>query len=105
MESIEAGNAGQAPVETSAPALVAFVRAIGLKKGDVQRLTLTAPDGSTLAENAANPLDADKAQAMLFVGKRRSLPGWAPGTYRATYEVDRGGITALTETFTANISP
>ena len=92
-------------MDTAAPALVAFVRAIGLRKGDVQRLKVTAPDGGTIVENAAAPLDRDKAQAMVFAGKRRPPSGWQPGTYSATYEVDRDGATALKETFSAALPP
>lgn len=105
MEEIEKGDAGSAAVAAKAPALVVFARAIGLKKGDVQRLKLTAPDGNTIVENAAAPLDRDKAQAMVFAGKKTPGGGWQPGTYSATYEVDRGGATALKQTFTGTVAP
>jgi hypothetical protein len=89
------GNTGLA----GAPALVAFVRAIGLKTGDVQRLSLQAPDGRPIADQTATPLDRDKAQVMLFVGRKRPDAGWPAGTYRASYTVTQNGRIALEETF------
>ena len=71
--------------------LVAFVQAIGLAAGDVQRLTLRAPDGSILADSPAAPLDRDKAQTILFVGKKAPAQGWPAGVYRADYSLVRAG--------------
>jgi hypothetical protein len=105
MEAIESGAARAASVTPAAPALVAYVRAIGLKAGDVQRLTLTAPDGTVLAENEAPPLDRDKAQWMMFAGLRRPAAGWRPGLYRAAYSVERAGKPALRHEFTLELKP
>ena len=44
MQQIEAGEAGHVPFAAAAPVLVAFVRAIGLKAGDAQRLSIGGPD-------------------------------------------------------------
>ncbi len=98
MEGIEAGSIPAIDLAT-APALVAYVRAIGLQGGDVQEFSLTGPDG-VLAENTADPLDRDKAQWMLFIGKRRPAEGWAEGPYEARYRVIRDGEIALEEVFT-----
>jgi hypothetical protein len=105
MEVIESGDAARRRLEASAPAVVAFARAIGLKEGDVQRLKVLAPDGSVIAESAAPPLDNNKAQVMIFAGRKRPKSGWPAGTYSATYEVTRGGATALQETFAIAVEP
>jgi Peptidase family M23 len=105
MEMIETGEAGKPRLDRTVPAVVAFGRGIGLKAGDVQRLKITAPDGSELIHTAASPLERDMAQAMVFAGKRRPSAGWAAGTYVATYEVDRSGSTALSETFSVEVVP
>jgi murein DD-endopeptidase MepM/ murein hydrolase activator NlpD len=105
MEAIESGDAGHRRLDPSAPALVAFTRAIGLKQGDVQRLKVTAPDGTVIADSAAPPLDRDKAQWMMFTGRKRPDAGWPTGTYNATYEVTRGGATALQESFSVAVVP
>ena len=105
MEAIESGDAGHRRLEPTAPAMVAFARAIGLRQGDVQRLRITAPDGTVIADSAAPPLDRDKAQWMMFTGRKRPDAGWPAGTYNATYEVTRGGATALQETFAVAVVP
>jgi hypothetical protein len=96
MEAIEAGEAGRAPVNAAAPAVVAFVRAIGLQAGDVQRLALSGPDGGVLRSSEAPALPRNQAQNMMFVGLPRPPEGWAPGRYEATYTVIRKGETLAT---------
>jgi hypothetical protein len=103
MEAIEAGEAGQEPLNTGSPALVGFVRAIGLKKADVQRLTIRGPGGEILAENTPPPLDRDKAQIMLFAGKKRPEAGWPLGTYVAEFTIMRAGRAVLQEQFGARV--
>jgi murein DD-endopeptidase MepM/ murein hydrolase activator NlpD len=96
MQGIQDNGADQPARPSRTAPLVTFVQAIGLEQGDVQRLVLTAPDGATLAESASPPLDHDKAQQMLFVGRGRVPPGgWPAGEYRATYSVTRNGRTVL----------
>jgi hypothetical protein len=84
---------------------VAFVRAIGLKGGDEQVLTVFAPDGKVLAENKAPPLDRNKAQWMMFAGVRNSKGSFDPGIYRATYRVLRDGGPAIEKTFQLDLRP
>jgi hypothetical protein len=81
------------------PALVAFVRAIGLRKGDTQQLALLGPDGVALAEAAQPPLDNNKAQYMMFVGKKKPAGGWPEGQYTANYSVLREGQKVLEKQF------
>lgn len=83
----------------SGPALVAFVQSIGLQQGDVQRLSVIAPGGAGFAENRAQPLDRDKAQTILFTGKKRPAAGWPAGRYVAQYSVERGGRTVIDRRF------
>ncbi len=95
MAAIDADIAATPP-GADAPALVFFTRAIGLKGGDVQTLTLLAPDGSVVAEQTAEPLDRDKAQWMIFTGRKRRGAAWPSGEYRGRYTVARAGATVLT---------
>lgn len=97
MEEIEAG-AIPVPQRATAPALVAYVRAIGLEKDDVQKLVLTGPQG-VLAQTTAEPLNRAKAQWMMFVGKKMPSEEWLAGTYRANYTVERTGSTVIDVTF------
>ena len=95
MELIEDGGAEKTPPSISSAAIVAFVRTIGLKTGDVQRLVLKDPFANVIAENRAAPLASNKAQYMLFAGKKRPPGGWEQGTYTATYVVEREGQIVL----------
>ena len=85
-------------VDASAPALVAYVRAIELEGGDEVELTLKGPDGSVLATDRS-PLDRDKAQYLRFVGKKRPPAGWPPGTYVADCVIYRGGTAVVNRRF------
>ncbi|WP_342804333.1 M23 family metallopeptidase [Bradyrhizobium sp. CSA112] len=95
MELIEDGSAGKELPSAGAAAIVAFVRVIGLKTGDTQRLVVKDPTGNVIAENRASQLDKNKAQYLLFTGKRRPATGWERGTYKAMYVVERDGRVVL----------
>jgi len=99
MEQVEAGAAELSTPGPRAAALVAFIRAIGLKAGDVQRLSLVGPDKQVIADRTEKPLDRDKAQVLLFVGKKRPPGGWPAGGYEATYSVSRNGQIELERLF------
>ena len=105
MEAIESGAADQDTPTTRSPALVAYVRAIGLKGGDVQTLTLFDPDGQPVAQNKAPPLDRDKAQWMAFSGVKQPPGGFRPGLYRAVYRVERDGKPAIEQAFGISLRP
>jgi hypothetical protein len=82
---------GAPPPPNRNTALVAYGRAIGLERGDDVRVELRGPDGTLLAENRAT-LDRDKAQNLLFAGRKRPAAGWPAGRYSARFEVRRGGV-------------
>lgn len=97
---IENGDTDARPPGTGAPAFIGFVRAIGLRQGDVQRMTITAPDGSEMVRSALEPLPRDQAQSMMFAGRKRPASGFPLGEYRALYEVVRDGKPVLSHTMT-----
>ena len=101
MADIEAGVLS--PPGEDAAAMVAYARAIGLRKGDVQHFKMTAPSGETMVDHAAKPLDHDKAQVFLFAGKKRPARGWPEGAYHATYSVERDGQTVIERDFETTI--
>jgi hypothetical protein len=103
MAQIESGEAGRDHPGVHAEALVAFVRSIGLKAGDVQDIAIRAPDGQIFAAHTEPALDRNKAQSMLFLGKRRPPSDWALGRYQASYRVTREGRIVLEETFDLSI--
>jgi len=93
MAQLETGGLARANV--AAPALVVYVRALGLQAQDVQLLTLLDPAGKVLATSAAEPLSRDQAQRLFFVGKPRPAAGWPRGRYTAAYTVKHGGKVVL----------
>ena len=93
-------GAGQLPRPTiGSPALVAFVQAIGLEKGDVQKLTIIGPDARIVVNTESAPLDHDEAQTIVDVGRDRPAGGWMSGVYQANYAVRRGGVDVILRTF------
>jgi Ca2+-binding RTX toxin-like protein len=107
MEQIDAAEVADESLGVRAPALVAFVRAVGLRQDDIQRLAVRTPDGTLLIDHTAEPLDRHKAQTLLFAGKKRPTSGWMAGPYTATYTVSRDGKIVLEHSFrgTLNASP
>jgi len=90
-EQVESGTLEDIQIKPDSPALVFYGRAIGLETGDVQRLTLTGPDGEVFAADELDPLDRPKDQYFAFVGKKRHDAPWPAGTYRGRYSVIRDG--------------
>ncbi|GAB3650894.1 M23 family metallopeptidase [Ramlibacter alkalitolerans] len=97
--AIEAIDEGPELPTPQSAALLAYARAIGLKAGDVQTITLKAPDGAVLASSTAQPLPRDQAQSMVFAGVRRPATGWPRGQYRGEYVVRRDGQEVLARNF------
>ena len=97
MGDVQERGADQQPRPGRTTPLVTFVQAIGLEAGDVQRFVLQGPGGAVLAETTAQPLNHDKAQQLLFIGRGHApATGWPAGEYRATYSVSRDGRIVLT---------
>lgn len=86
---VEQGTAqGFMPLPSS-KALVSWGWAINLRKGDEVVTTLVSPRGE-LARNSVT-LDRNKAQYLLFAGKKRPAGGWPEGNYHAVFTVLRNG--------------
>ncbi len=75
------------------PALAYYARLIGVRKGDVLRLAITAPDGSGFASKD-HAIDRDQAVRWAFVGKRADKNDLARGRYRASAILIRSGRVA-----------
>ena len=75
MEQVEAGDSANLRPDQGATALVAFVRAIGLKRDDVQRLIVTRPDGGTFVEQTESR-SSETTQFLLFAGRKRPSDGF-----------------------------
>ena len=99
VSDVELGRTDAMLPSANSPALVAFVRAIGLKAADVQSFTLKGPSGEVLAHNETAPLDSNMAERFMFVGKRKTAAEWPRGTYEAEFAIRREGATALSRSF------
>ena len=99
MEDIESGRAGTVPPTLQSPGMIAFVRVIGLKAGDVQTFTLKGPRGGTVARAESPPLDRNMAQRFTFIGGRKTGAEWPSGTYEAEITIQRDGKAALDRHF------
>jgi murein DD-endopeptidase MepM/ murein hydrolase activator NlpD len=99
MEDIESGTAGTEPPALQSPSMIAFVRVIGLKAGDVQTFTLRGPRGGVVARAESPPLDRNMAQRFTYIGGRKTGPEWPTGTYEAEITVQRDGKAALDRRF------
>ena len=96
---VELGRVDGMLPTAGSPALVAFIRAIGLKAADVPAFTLKGPGGEVLAHNETQPLDSNMAERFMFVGKRKMTAEWPRGTYEAEFTIRRDGATALSRRF------
>ncbi len=103
MDDIESGALRQHQPRPDSLELVAYARAIGLRKGDIQVITIRFPDGSTRSESRLPALDRDKAEFFISTGRRRDQPRWPHGTYQASYRVLNNGAEVLVKTFDAVI--
>jgi hypothetical protein len=99
LDAIEAGGLEARKPHTQSPALVAYIRVVGLKAGDVQHFKLTGPTGAVLTDKIFEPMDRPKAQNSLYIGKKRTGEAWPAGRYDAVYVVMRDGAAITTERF------
>jgi Peptidase family M23 len=101
MERLESGSLPDAAPSKDWQALVAYMLAINLRAGDVVTVTMQAPSGDPATNTIT--LDRNKAQYMLFAGKKRGTQGWASGEYKAQVTVRRGGKLLLDKKIAAQV--
>lgn len=94
---------GGLQANAASPALIAYVRAIGLQAGDEAALTLIDPSGRVLATSKPDLTPRNQAQRLLYVGKPRPAQGWPKGRYEALYRVQRDGAVVLEKRWSGNL--
>jgi murein DD-endopeptidase MepM/ murein hydrolase activator NlpD len=93
------------PAPGAAPeALVAYVRVVGVREGDVETLEVTGPDGGVFSKAGPEPLAATKIHWMRFSGRRLNGARLNPGRYSATYTLTRNGSTLIEQRFSIDAS-
>ena len=103
MENIESGAVHQQLPGPRSDELVAYVRSIGLRKGDEQSISVKFPDGTLLAEYNVPTLQSDKAQFFAIAGQRRKDRDWPAGTYETIFQVRNNGKQVLFKTFSLQV--
>lgn len=87
----------------NAKGLAAYVRAIGLKQGDVERMIVMGPDGKLLFNGPPTTVPRDQAQRQYAVGRPTPPGGWPRGVYQAIYTVTHDGKTVLERRFSVKL--
>ncbi|WP_350336057.1 M23 family metallopeptidase [Coralliovum pocilloporae] len=82
--------------QNSSEALVIYIWAINVVKGDEIRLSITGPGGFSASRSLT--LDRNRAQQFLFTGKRQPKAGWSHGTYSGRVSLIRNGKPLREET-------
>ncbi len=88
LSDLEAGKLERANPSASWPAIVAYAWMINLSEGDAITVTLEGPNGIAATNTAT--LDRNKAQYMLFAGKKKPANGWPTGTYKGSVTIYNG---------------
>jgi Peptidase family M23 len=101
LPQLEDGSLKDEAPESTWPALVAYFWAINLAVGDEVNISLNGPNG-IISENKVI-LDHDKAQYMLFAGKKQPAGGWPAGAYLGRVTVTRDGVARLKQEWQADI--
>ncbi|HXG78447.1 MAG TPA: M23 family metallopeptidase [Methyloceanibacter sp.] len=94
LEELETGASLGAPTRNTP--LVLYAWAINLQGGDEMKIALKRGE-EVLVENAET-LDRNKAQYMLFAGKKAPAGGWPEGPYTGVLTVLRDGKPVISET-------
>jgi murein DD-endopeptidase len=95
-DDLWAGRFAKTEFSTESPALIFWVHAYGILKGDVQRFRLFDPNGREFL-NQETEIDAPHRTWMSFVGKRNtSDKPIIPGTWRGEYQLERDNKVVFT---------
>ena len=93
-EALEQGQIANLTPALSWPALVGYVRLINLKMGDTVVMAVSGPSGEVAINKQT--LDHDKAQLVLFAGKKINGT-WLAGNYAEQVAVTREGKIILSQ--------
>ena len=87
LEALEAGAPLAVPSRHTP--VIAYLWAINLQKGDM--VAIEVRYGGKLVVESSKTLERNKAQLMLFAGKKPPPGGWLEGTYTSAVEIIRDG--------------
>jgi hypothetical protein len=88
---------------SGSPALVAYVRVLGVRAGDLEDLTITDPDGAVFGSKGPTAIVASRALSLSFYGRKRTTETWPRGVYSAAYTLQRKGRVLIEERFSSRV--
>lgn len=95
MAALEEGRQTAGTIASDWPAIVGYAWMINLRKDDTMTLTLEGPGGFNVKNTIK--LDRDKAQYLIFTGKKPPQGGWTKGAYSARVTVSDAKSTRIDE--------
>lgn len=94
-EQPQRAKANEGGYNTTVLARTAFlsfwVEAYGVREGDVNRLTVTGPDGAVTLRGGITPSARTQARQFHAIGRAAPPAGWPAGSYRGEYQLLRDG--------------
>jgi len=94
-ENAESGAYAFKEINADAVALIYWVELFGLRRHDRLVMELFAPDGRRLAHSDRSIPD-NKALWFAYAGKKRTLPKWPTGVYKAVFRLERYNLVMAT---------
>lgn len=88
-DAVKRDAASPERLSATAPALVLWATAFGVRKGDRLTLKITAPDGRTLHHGVVD-ISRHQAWRLSYGGKKRKQARWPAGRYRGEAVLHRG---------------
>jgi hypothetical protein len=68
-----------------------WVEAYGVREGDINRLTVIGPAGTTILRGGLTPSARTQARQFHAIGRAAPPGGWPAGSYRGEYQLERDG--------------
>lgn len=90
-EKAENGAYAFREINAYVAAIIYWVELFGLRRHDRLVMELFAPDGSRLA-HSDRIIPGNKALWFAYAGKKRTLPKWPAGIYKAVFCLERDGM-------------
>ena len=88
-DAAQAGAYANTVLQQDSSAITFWIELFGLQQGDVLEMTLSGPDGDTLAASRS-VAEGNKAVWFAFTGKRRRANLWVAGAYTGRVILRRG---------------
>lgn len=85
---VMAGIEAPAEISATAPVLIFWIGAFGIREGDVHHMAIVGPDGRKFVA-VSRPAEKSQATVSRFVGKRLRGEAWPKGRYRGVYRLER----------------